>query len=142
MKEGQHDLPDLFVTEASSHKLGRPPLGEPAMTPAERQRRRRDRPKEDAGLLALVRVWKSLSKKQRTRFLRALKAEAVLAKKARREALELHLAEQIARQNGEVFIRSSDRPKPTSDFVLQHRARVDARHAALRADAALLVECN
>ena len=120
--------------------MGRPSIGDRPMTPAERQQRRRDRLKDDAELLALVRVWKRCSKKQRTRFLRALRAEAMLRKKARREALMLHLAEQIARQNGEVFVRSSDKRQPTSAFVLEHRARVDARHAALRADAALLAD--
>jgi hypothetical protein len=119
--------------------MGRPSIGDKPMTPAERQRRRRERLKEDAPLLKLVRVWKSLSKKQRPRFLRALRAETMLLKAARREAKELQLAEWTARQNGEVFVRSKP-PPPRSALVLAHRARVNARRAALRADAALLVD--
>jgi hypothetical protein len=125
--------------------MGRPSIGDRPMTPAERQRRRRDRLKDDAELLALVRVWKRCSKRQRTRFLRALRAEAMLLKNARRDAKWQQIVERTARQNATVFvIRAGGPPAPParrprpSAFILQHRARVAAREAALRADAALL----
>jgi hypothetical protein len=75
--------------------MGRKPIGNTAMTAAERQRRRRDRLRPGQRYDALRAAWEACDQKSRTRFLRELGAAKLSAKIERRAQRERELAEKI-----------------------------------------------
>jgi hypothetical protein len=71
-------------------------LGKTAMTPAQRQQRRRARLRKERPLARLRAAWDACDKAQRSRFLRGLRAASLQRKKERRAALERALADKIS----------------------------------------------
>ena len=79
--------------------MGRKPIGQQAMSAAERQRRRRARLKPDQALLALRQAWEACPPAARRRFLRELGAVRLKAKQERRAERLRELNEKLEREN-------------------------------------------